>query len=48
MHGNGSLAGYPAPESASAPDLGQSVVKPRQAADEASLLADETADEAAR
>ena len=44
--------GYPAPEPerepAPAPDLGQSVVKPRPAADAASPLAGETADEAAR
>jgi hypothetical protein len=44
--------GYPAPEPerepAAAPDLGQSVVKPRQAADEASSLADEATDGAAR
>ena len=35
-------------EPAAAPDLGQSVVKPRPAADAATPLADETADGAAR
>jgi hypothetical protein len=44
--------GYPGPEPerepAAAPDLGQSVVKPRPAADAATPLADEAADEAAR
>jgi hypothetical protein len=44
--------GYPAPEPerdpVTASDLGQSVVKPRQAADEASTLADEATDGAAR
>jgi hypothetical protein len=38
----------PAPAQAHGPDVGQSVVKPRPAADEAMPLADETADEAAR